>query len=480
MPKMSLLGCEGYVPRRRIPRAAISAAVGWAQPSLKSLARGERAYAGWDEDAITLGVDAARPLLADAAPPERLCFASTTAPFLDRSNAGVIAAALDLSPETHCFDAAGSQRAATSALISLSAESAQRTLLVAGERRPVKAASAAEMTGADAGAAVLVGPGEGIAEILGARSVADDFVDHYRTPEQPTDYLLEERWFREAGLGRVVPASVGPLLEAEGVKPEAIDVVVAPVANAGLARAVVAACGARPAAQAPLLIDECGHAGAAHPLLMLAGALETAKAGALVLLLGIGQGCDAILLRATGAARTCGVKASLSRRTPNDNYARFLASAGRLDLEWGMRAERDNRTAQTVAHRKSRDLYGFVGGVCAACSTPQFPKSRRCVNPACRALDAQSDYRFAERLGRVKSFTEDFLAFTRDPPLVYGNVDFDGGGALFMEMTGFAEGEAAIGARVRMAFRIKDIDTVRGFHRYFWKAEPAGAGGAHG
>ncbi len=34
----------------------------------------------------------------------------------------------------------------------------------------------------------------------------DDFVDHYRTAETETDYLLEERWVREAGLGKVAPA----------------------------------------------------------------------------------------------------------------------------------------------------------------------------------------------------------------------------------------------------------------------------------
>ena len=137
-----------------------------------------------------------------------------------------------------------------------------------------------------------------------------------------------------------------------------------------------------------------------------------------------------------------------------------------------MRAERDNRTAQTVAYDKSRDIYGFVGGVCSACRTAQFPKSRRCVNPDCNALDAQSDYRFADKHGAVKSFTEDWMAFTREPPLIYGNVSFEGGGNVFMEMADFAPGEAAVGAAVEMRFRIKDIDGPRGFHRYFWKAAP--------
>lgn len=41
---------------------------------------------------------------------------------------------------------------------------------------------------------------------------------------------------------------------------------------------------------------------------------------------------------------------------------------------------------------------------------------------------------------------------------------------MFIEMTGFAPGDIAIGDKVEMDFRIKDIDDKRGFHRYFWKA----------
>ena len=165
-----------------------------------------------------------------------------------------------------------------------------------------------------------------------------------------------------------------------------------------------------------------------------------------------------------------------SETPPETNYIKFLSASGAIDIDWGMRAERDNRTAQTVAYNKSRDIYGFVGGICSACGTPQFPKSRRCVNPDCGALDTQADYRFAERRATIKSFTEDWLAFTREPPLVYGNVDFEGGGNIFMEMTGFAPGAAQIRSPVEMAFRIKDIDQARGFHRYFWKAAPATGG----
>ena len=54
----------GYVPRLRLARKAIVAAHVWADPGLKGKARGERSMCNWDEDAVTMGVEAARNCLA--------------------------------------------------------------------------------------------------------------------------------------------------------------------------------------------------------------------------------------------------------------------------------------------------------------------------------------------------------------------------------------------------------------------------------
>lgn len=482
MASFGILSYGAYIPRRRMSRPAILDAVGWAQPTLKNIAKGARAYAAWDEDAITMAVGAARnALAATTIAPDTLCFASTTAPFLDRLNAGVVAAALDLPSESRAFDMAGSQRAGSSALIAVENRSAA-TLIASADKRPTKAASQMEMLSGDAAAAVLVGEGESLAEIVGSNSIYADFVDHYRTAASGADYGLEERWYRDEGLAQFAPRAVAPLLKRAGVSVREISRLVAPVANPAHASAVADAIGVGADKLADGLFTACGHAGAAHPLLMLAAALDTARAGDWILLTAFGQGCDAILLRATEAIDAApsrgAVATALNEARVEENYVRFLAASGGVAIDWGMRAERDNRTAQTVAFDKSRDIYGFVGGICAACSTPQFPKSRRCVNPACGALDKQIDYRFADRRGAVKSFTEDWMAFTREPPLIYGNVSFEGGGNVFMEMCDFAPGEVSVGSTARMNFRIKDIDETRGFHRYFWKAGPL-TGGRH-
>ncbi|KAB2958958.1 MAG: hypothetical protein F9K18_11820, partial [Thermoanaerobaculia bacterium] len=56
--------------RRRLARRAIVEANGWFNPALRSLAAGERAVCNWDEDALTMAVEAARDCLASEGVPE--------------------------------------------------------------------------------------------------------------------------------------------------------------------------------------------------------------------------------------------------------------------------------------------------------------------------------------------------------------------------------------------------------------------------
>jgi uncharacterized OB-fold protein len=204
---------------------------------------------------------------------------------------------------------------------------------------------------------------------------------------------------------------------------------------------------------------------------MLASVFDSAEPGDLTVLVGIGQGVDAVLLRIESAARSGQAMArALSRKRDEPSYLRYLSHRGLIDVDFGMRAERDQRTAHTVAYRKRRAITGFVGGRCGRCAAVQFPLSRVCVNPECRATDTQVAHRLADSLGRVKTFTEDWQAFAPRPPYSYGNVEFAEGGNLLMEFTDVEPGDLAVNDEVRFVFRIKDEDRARGFRRYFWKA----------
>jgi 3-hydroxy-3-methylglutaryl CoA synthase len=96
-----------YVPRLRLQKKAMAQTNAWLAPNLMGKSKGERAFGNWDEDAITFAVEAARDALGpddDRSHIKALYFASTTAPFADRLNAGIVQAALTLEPTIQAAD----------------------------------------------------------------------------------------------------------------------------------------------------------------------------------------------------------------------------------------------------------------------------------------------------------------------------------------------------------------------------------------
>ncbi len=474
----SLIACGAYVPRLRLPRAAIQDALSWLARPNEQPEPGARAVCNWDEDSLTLAVEAARGCLAGAkSPPAAVTLASTTLPFLDRSNATLLAAALDLPPATETLDVTGTLRSGTSAL----AQAARRgdgrcTLVVAADTRAARPGSEQELSFGAGAAAWLVAPGTAVpgalAQLRACVHVAADFVDHYRMSGAPFDYAFEERWVRDEGIGKLAPAAIAQALESAGLAPRDIRHLVLPLARR-TAQRLARAAGLEEAKLADDLGADCGDTGSAHALLMLAAALESAAAGETVLALGFGQGVDALVLEAGGRGGKAPVRSALARRHEEPSYTRYLSHRGLLEVDFGMRAERDQRSAPSVMWRKERQVTGFVGARCRDCGTVQYPRSRVCVNPACRRTDTQQDLRLADLSGRVKSFTEDWQAYAARPPFIYGNVEFEGGGNLLMEFTDTDSGDVRVGMPVRFVFRVKDIDRARAFRRYFWKATGA-------
>ena len=483
-----ITGIGAWIPRLRLARATIAKATAWASPSANAQAKGARAICNWDEDAITMAVEAGRLAIADARRSQTdigiasISLASTTLPFTSRDDAGLVAAALDADSATATLNVTGSLRVGTNALIQ-ACLAARPALVIASDARVAQCASPQEMAYGHGAAALCLKPDAApeaanqdvLASVLGFAQVAVDFVDHYRMAGETFDYALEERWIRDEALLRFPLQTIQRALQAAGVEAGQVDHLVMPGPGAAIKR-IAQNAGLGNATLADTLHADCGDTGTAQPLLMLARVLEQAAAGELVVLAAFGQGVDAIVLRVGARAasqRSPAVATALAQRCDEPDYVRYLSHAGLVDVDFGMRAERDNRTAQSVAWRKRRATTAFVGGRCARCDTAQFPLARVCVNPDCRATDTQKEYRFADSLGRVKTFTEDWQAYSARPPYIYGNVGFAEGGNLFMEFTDLAAGELSVGDQVRFVFRIKDVDKLRGFRRYFWKAVKA-------
>ncbi|HEY3639389.1 MAG TPA: 3-oxoacyl-[acyl-carrier-protein] synthase III C-terminal domain-containing protein [Rhizomicrobium sp.] len=474
-----------YIPRLRLQRKAIADANAWFAPGLRGVARGERAMANWDEDAVTMAVEAGRDSLPASDPlrerafVDAIYFASTSAPFADRLHAGVVARALGLSESISALDIAASQRAGLSALIvaleAVDSGHVKSPVIVASERRKARAASTQEMSYGDGASSLVLGRENVAARFIGWHSVTVDFVDHFRSVDRDYDYGWEERWVRDEGFGKIAPAAINALLEKTGTDASQIAHFIFPCPFARLDQQIATRCGIDAAKVRPDLSDKVGDTGAAHALLMLAHVLEDVRPGEKILVAQFGQGCDALLFEATensGKQNTHGVSGQLARRQEETNYLKFLAFNGLVELEKGMRAEIDRKTALSVLHRKNDMLMGLVGGKCSVCGTAQFPRTRICVNPNCTAVDTQEPYSFAECDGTILSWSADFLTYSMAPPNHYGMITFAEGGRFMADITDVEQGQIDSGSKVRMAFRIKEFDEKRGFRRYFWKAVP--------
>src|SRR3546814_13147692 len=63
MSEFGILSFGAYVPITRLQRSAIHATNSWFAGGLRGLAKGEKAVANWDEDSVTMALEAARDAL---------------------------------------------------------------------------------------------------------------------------------------------------------------------------------------------------------------------------------------------------------------------------------------------------------------------------------------------------------------------------------------------------------------------------------
>jgi uncharacterized OB-fold protein len=209
---------------------------------------------------------------------------------------------------------------------------------------------------------------------------------------------------------------------------------------------------------------------------MLVSALEQSQPGDRILLLSFGGGCDALCFEVTENIRQLnarkGIVGSLSNRSTLDNYTKYLIWRNILPADTGMRSEEDEATRWNVLWRKRKEIHGLWGTKCKRCGTAQYPQQRICANPECGAINETEDYLFSDKKGRIVSFTGDMLAPSFNPPAIYGQVEFEGGGKYLFDLTDCDLDDIQTGMQVRMSFRRKYRDEKRDISGYFWKAVP--------
>jgi 3-hydroxy-3-methylglutaryl CoA synthase/uncharacterized OB-fold protein len=427
--------------------------------------------AGYDEDSTSMGVEAARQALSragGAAIPRRLLYSTANPPYLDKTNATVLHAALRLPSSCLALDVCGSVRSAAGALL-IGAEAAGPALVVVSDLRTGLPGGADERDGGDAAAAFLFGDGpETIAEVVAEASATDEFLDRWRLPGALSSRVWEER-FGEHVYVPLAEAAFNDMLKKAGLSPSEIDVVVVSGLHGRAVRSFAGSCGAGRVADD--LATSIGNPGAAQAGILLANVLDTAQPGQTIAVVTLADGATALALRTTEAVAKhrpeVTVAAQVDHAGAPMRYVDFLSWRGLVSKEPPRRPDPQGPAAPPT-HRSSRYKYGFVAHRCEVCSTVHLPAVRVCVN--CKAVDRMVEEPMADKTATIATYTVDHLAFSPSPPVIAAVIDFDGGGRLSCELTDADPDKVAIGDRVEMSFR--RLTTASGIHNYFWKARP--------
>ena len=454
-----ITGYGAYLPYRRLDLQEVAGVAGGGGR------KGQRTVASFDEDATTMAVEAARNALRSVGTVDvrSLWYCTVAPPYLDRTNANTIHAALRLERTAPAYDVLGSVRSAFGAL--RAAMSSEGTALaVASDLRSGLPGGPDEAYFGDGAGSVLVGEdgpgGAVIAEILAWTSVSEEFLDRWRAPGDARSKVWEER-FGEEHYTIAGQQALEEALELGGVDVSQVDRLLVAGTHARAVRTV----GARSGAKVDPFVDElsscAGVLGAAHPYVVLAAALEQAAPGEIVALLGLADGAEALLLRTTdavAAGRESPTVAAQLDAGAAVSYGRYLSWRNLLPIEPPRRPE-PARVSATAAGRSVDWKFGLVGSRSGEGEVSMPP-----------AIGDSERLPMADAIGTVKTFTIDRLSYTPSPPLVFAVVDFDGGGRLPVELTDVDAAEVHAGDRVEMVFR--RLSSADGIQNYFWKARP--------
>jgi len=472
----------GYVPRYRLDRMKIFESMGWMNSANFAYSRGEKAVANVDEDTITMAVAASLDCISDINRSELggVYFASTTLPFKERQNSGIVVGALNMNDDVRTADFTGALKSGTTALVSaieaVQSGNTNNVVVCSSDCRLGKMGSPQELIFGDGAAAFLVGDKDVIAEFKGSFSIACDFIDHYRGSMSKFDRQWEDRWIRDMGFDIFIPQVVNGLLKKCNLKISDFSKVIFPCHYGAERKKLTKILELDPAKVQDPMMKEIGEMGTAQSLAMMVRALEDAKPGDKILLISYGSGCDALCFEVTdnisSIKKRKGISGSLANRAELDKYEKYLTWRNIIPVDVGMRGEEDTWTRMTLEWRSRKTILGFIGSKCLKCGTPQFPPQQICANPNCGEVNQMEDYSFSDKTGKIFSYTGDNLAASFNPPQVYGNIDFDGGGRYMMNYTDCTLESVSVGMPVSFSFRVVYYDPKRDLTRYFWKAVP--------
>ena len=436
---------------------------------------GERAVANFDEDSITMAVEAGANCLQgiDRDSVDALFLASTSTPYREKQCANIVAEALDLKRSTRTADFTNSLRSATiamrAALDAIAAGSAQRVLVVAADCRMGHPSTEYEQAFGDGAAAVLLGDTDVVATIDGSHTHYDDIMDIWRLDSDQFVRSWEDRFIITHGYLDNMQEAVDGLLGQHGLAPSDFSKAVL-YAHDGRRHQQLARrlnLDAKTQIQ-DNMFTSVGNTGSAYTLMMLVGALEEAEPGQKMLVANYADGADAFILTTTDAIKNArdrrGIKYHLPSKMMLANYDKYLRYRGIIQ-GW---TRFENESSATISWRDRKWNVSCRGGKCRACGNINFPPQRICMY--CQTRDQFDEVRLAEKSAKLFTYSKDFLGPSLESPIVLCILDFDDGGRFYAQMTDRDPDCIEHGMPVELTFRW--MHSERGIRNYYWKCRP--------
>ncbi len=305
-----IVGWGAYIPRYRLPLKEIVRVWGFSPETPAGLRTIEKAVAGDDEDATTMGWEAARnALLRAGIEPSRIggvWFGTESKPYAVKPSATIIAHALKITPETMATDLEFACRAASEALrLAIGAVASgliDYGLVIGSDTAQANPGDILEFTASSAAAAFIIGPSSEAAAVFEASyTYVTDTPDFWRRAHM--HYPLHgEAFTGEPAYFHHIVSAVKGLFEKTGLKPSDFTYAVFHQPNGSFPLRVAAKLGFPKEKVLPgLLTPYIGNSYNASALIGLAKILDQAKPGDRVLVapFGSGAGSDAYSLVVT-------------------------------------------------------------------------------------------------------------------------------------------------------------------------------------
>lgn len=339
---VGILGYGAYVPRYRLPATEVSRI--WKGGREGGPIK-EKSVPGYDEDVITMSIEAARNALKRAGIDPRelraVWIGSESHPYAVKPSSTVVGEAIGAPVSIQAGDWEFACKAGTEAMVAaiamVGAGMGRYTLAIGMDTAQGRPGDALEYTAAAGGAAYILGPAEeSLAVIEASYSYVTDTPDfwrrpHERYPEHGQRFTGDPAYFKH------ITEAAKRMMSEAGMKPEDFQYAVFHQPNTKFPQRAGSLLGFTPEQiKTGLLAPVIGNTYAGAAMIGLTAVLDVAKPGDRILMVsyGSGAGSDAFLIRTTDLISERQKLATqtqeyIARRTEID-YGLYVRMRGKL------------------------------------------------------------------------------------------------------------------------------------------------------